>query len=253
MPNNQETHPYVADLKGAMAESGCAVCTLTTRSAMRYVDSLLWQMVNEVDVRDELNAARGYCRIHAWMLNRRGGALGVAILMRDVVKTVLRATDHVSGSRPQSAWSSLWRGSSGADGDLKTMAGTLEPQAPCPICVQVEKLEERLMLTLLDYLADDPALAAAYRASDGICLPHFRRMLVLSKARHDSTLLLEVQRAVWTRLHEDLSEFIRKIDHRFRGETITPEEADSWRVALAEISGPDPAAGAESRGLTQSL
>jgi hypothetical protein len=251
MPKQQETHPYVADLKGAMAESGCAVCTLTTRSAMRYVDSLLWQMVNEVDVREELNAARGYCQIHAWMLNRRGGAVGVAILMRDVVKTALRATDEAVGSKPQSAWSSLLRGSNG--GDLKETAGMLAPQTRCPICVQVEKLEERLMLTLLDYLAADPDLAAAYRASQGICLPHFRQMLLLAKPRHDTALLLEVQRAVWTRLHGELSEFIRKNDHRFRGEVITPEEADSWRVALAEISGPDPAAGAESRGLTQSL
>ncbi len=245
MARNPESIPYFAEIEAAMAESGCAICTLTTNGAVRYVDNLLWQMVNEIDIRAALNAARGYCQIHAWMLNRRGGALGVAILMRDVIKTLLRATDATTGSKSRSAWN-LWRNAPG--GDLAETVSELKPQTLCPISAHVRGLEHELTMTLLDNLHGEQGLAATYRRSDGICLPHFRKLLTHAQPRHNTELLLATQREAWTRLHEDLSEFIRKNDHRFHDEKITMSEADSWQVALAEISGPDPASGAESAG-----
>ena len=81
MAKNSDAIPYDRELREALDAPGCALCYLTVGSAVRYIDTLLWQMVNEPDVRAALNAARGYCNFHAWMLPRRGGALGVAILM----------------------------------------------------------------------------------------------------------------------------------------------------------------------------
>ena len=250
MAKNSDAIPYYRELREALDAPGCALCYLTVSSAVRYIDTLLWQMVNEPDVRAALNAARGYCNFHAWMLPRRGGALGVAILMHGITKTLLDATDQTP-AKNRSAWDVLRRNANTLD--PAQLADALEPQAPCPICAHVQGMEHDVIITLLDQLADDDALAAQFRASEGLCLDHFRRALRHAQPRQNTDLLIELQRAVWQRTYGELGEFIRKNDHRFRGETFTPAETDAWERALALISGPSSAAGTESQGLTQVL
>ena len=253
MARHPDAIPFYAELYAALGEPGCALCTLTNQSAMRYVDNLLWQMVNEPEIREALNAARGYCQNHAWMLNRRGGALGVAILMHDVVKTALTVTDAKRGSPAKSRLTSFLRGGGVEEAEDRQTADELAPQQPCPICAHVQGFEHSLLMTLLDTLGKVGDLDQQYRRSDGICLPHFRQLLTHARPQHDTALLLSAQREVWTRLQAHLAEFIRKRDHRFHGEVITSEEAASWSLALALMSGPNPLDGQESRGLTQSL
>ena len=76
------------DVKEALSNSGCPVCRLETQTADAAIDSLLWESVNDVPTRHQLNAARGYCRTHAEKMVRNGAAFGVSILMGSVVHTV---------------------------------------------------------------------------------------------------------------------------------------------------------------------
>ena len=81
--------PYYHEIREAFGQPGCPLCRLLARSADRYLDAVLWEQVNDIGVRSELNQARGYCPQHGWLLVRAGAALGVAILTRGVVKTLL--------------------------------------------------------------------------------------------------------------------------------------------------------------------
>jgi hypothetical protein len=64
---------------------------------------------------------------------------------------------------------------------------------------------------------------------------------VLAQITHQETFitLMEAQKAVWQRLSSELSEFIRKKDHRFQNETFGPE-GDSWLRAIEAVSGAAP-------------
>jgi hypothetical protein len=94
------------DLRQALTEPGCALCRLLAKVADNYVDGVLWELVNDADIRRELNQARGYCQDHAWLLVRYGASLGVAILMQDVIETLLGVLDR-GNFEPQSAPFSL--------------------------------------------------------------------------------------------------------------------------------------------------
>jgi hypothetical protein len=50
------------DLRQAFGEPGCALCRLLAQAADGYIDSLLWELVNDPALRLELNQTRGYCR-----------------------------------------------------------------------------------------------------------------------------------------------------------------------------------------------
>ena len=201
------------DLLEALGQEGCPICRLGQRVSDRFLDGLLYECVNDPGLRAEIRASRGFCHRHAWeMAKIHGGGLGIAIICRDVLDTVMKE---------------MKRGASAAEGLL--------PQRPCPACALQEDMEGIYLSELLRHL-DDPQLGQAFAASAGLCLPHLRRALKLTKEATKRCALLDAQRAIWERLHGELDEFIRKNDYRFADEGFGTE-GDSWQRALAAISG----------------
>jgi len=119
------------------------------------------------------------------------------------------------------------------------------------VCSLLESKEEDYISTLLAHLDGPGALADAYRTSSGLCLRHFRRTLARAPSGAEARLLSAAQQAVWQRLHDELGEFIRKNDYRFRDEPFV-DEKDSWLRALEAISGPPPRSRSEGHSLTES-
>lgn len=246
--------PYYREIRDAFGQPGCPFCRMLDSSADRFLDAVLWEMVNDPGVRDELNRSRGYCSPHGWLLVRAGAALGIAILTKDVLKTLLDLlAEHPVEATAESAWRSWLRGLEGEPASAATagLVGALSPQTPCPVCAHLQSLEKEYAHTLLAHLEGPGALAEVYRTSDGLCLEHFRHTLARASGKRAGPLVV-VQEAAWQRLHADLGEFIRKSDHRFRHEGFGSER-DAWRRALEALSGSPPQSESSRQGLTQSV
>jgi hypothetical protein len=85
----------------AFGQPGCAICTLLLRSADRFLDSLLYEQVNESQTQRAIRARRGLCNEHAWQLTRYvGNALGIAILYRAAVDEVLSILERTAPKGP---------------------------------------------------------------------------------------------------------------------------------------------------------
>lgn len=233
------------DMRWALAQPGCPLCRLLARNADSYIDGLLWELVNDPEIRRELNHARGYCREHGWLLMRHGASLGVAILMEDVLNTVLEVMDAGEYvSPPGFSLQQVWQGLNHqphSDSGQTGLAAELSPQSPCPVCVQMEHGKAYYLDALLAYLGEGPdSLAPDYKASAGLCLPHFRLALQRAPNRPTFENLVAAQKVVWKRLQAELREFIRKSDYRYIKEGFG-EEGNSWRRAIEAISGAPPA------------
>jgi hypothetical protein len=242
-PVRRDTAAYYHDILEAFERSGCPICTILHNTADRYLAGVLWELVLDLETRRELNLSRGYCREHGWQLVRPGSALGVAILMKGIVSALLddmSAPPPRSKPKPEPRRVNLnpFRGEKGLGG--KQLSDTLAPAKPCPACAHLNIVEGHLVQSVVAHLRGPESLIDAYRASDGLCLSHFRQALASAKSTADIQVLSDAQRYVWQRLQGELGEFIRKNDHRFRGETFGVER-DSWLRALASISGPGPA------------
>jgi len=233
------------DLRDALREPGCAVCRLRAAASERFIEGLLYEKVNDPGLRATLRLSRGLCREHAWLLDRSGAALGTAIIAHDVLKHVLadmrrggftslpafsltRAQEMLDQSRPKGATSSF--------------VAALEPTAECPACTRARETEEACMATLREHALEEGGLLADYRASDGLCLPHFRRLMAGVDDEALFAALTEAQRTIWERLARELGEAIRKSDYRFFGELLA-NEGDAWRRALVALAGERPGRG----------
>lgn len=251
MPKPSKYIPYYDDIIEAMGAPGCAFCKLQLRAAERYIDALLWESVNDPRIRREVSAARGFCNHHAWLLVRPGGALSSAIIYRDVVQSVTRIVLGAAPARRTTLWQRITRRLRPQRGADNRLAQALAPTQSCPVCLNATEIDAHLSSTVLVALAKSDDLLTHYRGSAGLCLHHFRTLLDHTHHADHHAALVAVQCEVWTALDGELAEFIRKNDHRFRGEPFGAER-DAWERAIALTSGPLPAARSQRGGITQS-
>jgi hypothetical protein len=226
-------------LQRIMAEkSGCPVCHAGQQAGHLYLDGLLWESVNDPDIRGELLASLGFCGRHCRELLDFGGErLGVAIIQRAVMKEAVRQLEGTPLAPGRTLFQrlqdQLLRG-----GKMANRAEGGTAFEPCPACLHQSQVEERAIQGLLTYLVDD--LDAPLQQVGGLCWPHLQQSLRLCDGEQSCVLLVEMHRRLWSEMIEDLGEFIRKQDHRFHGEPATEEERSSVDRSIGTLTGEYP-------------
>ena len=216
------------ELREALPQPGCAICALTLRSVGRFIRSLAYERVNDLQVRAELRAARGFCNVHAhrW-LREAQSVLGTALIYRDVVRAALGDLDAASTER-------------GKVGLLDRLRGRGQDAPPsatrCLACDAQHEAEERYLSSLAGLVAN-PADAVVFTDSDGLCLVHTLAALRRGDSALEAVLAPSRERA--ERLVASLDEVIRKEDYRFRAEPRTPAERSAPADVVAWTCGAD--------------
>lgn len=219
-------HTVFFELRDALGNPGCAICTLTVRRLNRYFTGLGYERVNDRGLRDRIRAARGFCATHGQRLQENRTALGTAIIQRDVLNT-LRGdlTAERSAGRGMMNW---------LMGAERAATDPLAPQQACPACAERREAEQHYIAALVAHLNDD-ALYAALEGSAGLCTPHLRDTLRRAPNAPGHERFRQAQSTIWERLIGELDEFIRKHDHQFAHEPAGAEN-DSWARAVTLVS-----------------
>ncbi|MGC8668793.1 MAG: DUF6062 family protein [Chthonomonadales bacterium] len=206
----------------ALAGHGCAVCRLTATAMLRRLGFLFHESVNDPDFREEVRCAGGFCPRHSALVDLHADALGIAIIMEDVVRTQIE--------------------------QLRRWAHELrKPRAnkcACPLC-RAEEADERLFASALIQALKSHEGAALYQRGDGLCGRHTRLAMEEADA-NVRKLIVQTEIRVLESLAHDLSEFVRRCDYRFAGEQ-NGEERDAGTRALQKTAGSLP--GNEKRTL----
>lgn len=79
-------------------EKGCPVCYLVDTYIDRYIDNLLYENVNDSNLRERLIKSRGFCKEHSEKILKygyKGYSLGIAIICKDLMEDHLRNLDKI--------------------------------------------------------------------------------------------------------------------------------------------------------------
>ena len=227
-----------ADLLDACGQPGCPVCRLAQQSVRHSLNSLYYEKVNNVELRQRLRDALGFCRTHAWLAFEPGvgDVLGGAIIYDDIFKNVLRALDAPQGGSG-GGLSGLLGGRRSA-GRARSLAAALKPRDHCLACEWQAQADEMYLSDLINLLGKENT-ARQVAGSQGLCLAHF--IQAVERAPDDAVLdrLLDLQRRRLGDLQAELAELIRKFDHRFSREAHGGER-DALRRALRLGAGEPP-------------
>lgn len=220
------------DLVESFPKRGCVVCNLLLRDVERLLDSILYEYVNDPETQKTFRASRGLCNQHGWQMAKFGNVLSIAVLYEasvDEVLSILHQTAPDGNLQHGLARLLVPQDSNAA------LVEALEPARPCIVCKMESASEAQYIRILSEHLADDK-LQGAYRASDGLCLEHFKQALRQTHDVKRSQLLVEIQTNIWDRLRDELREFMRKYDYKHADEKMGAE-GDSWRRAVARLGG----------------
>ena len=145
---SREKHLAFYRLVEACAEPECPVCSLSRRRVEQYFDGLLYEKVNDRELRERFRSAGGFCNPHSFQFVGYHDALAASILYRDLLLAWLQEPCAVPA-----------QASNGVLPD-------------CPVCREKAKSEEGYLALLGDFL-EDAQLKQALLSCDGFCLPHF--------------------------------------------------------------------------------
>jgi hypothetical protein len=192
----------------------CPICTLVQRAEQRTLAVYCAEGAGDQQRRADVRAARGLCAPHGAQLRDAKDAMAAAVTAYDVLTNLQR--DLVAVRSNPRTWG---------------RRGIARPE-PCPVCVDMQRYNRAVCAGIVAWSAD-LSLQQALANSHGICGPHLR---TISRQAGVADEFWGAQSQAWQRLHDQLGEFIRKRDDRFRHERQA-EEADAWKRAWHQISG----------------
>lgn len=217
-------HMTCHNLMDAMKKPGCFVCRLVSETVDRYLDTLLYENVNDVGVRKNLRESNGFCPKHAWLLCEYGDPLGHSIIYGDLVDGVLDSLKGLLVSPPHPLSKTT-----------NSHAKRLLPGQKCPACLVARGAQERYIVVLLEELASDPMFEVKFASSSGLCLRHLVEALEASRNDEATRRLLRVSIGKLEKLKAHLAEVKRKHDYRFSKEPWGDEQ-DAW-IRAVEVWG----------------
>jgi hypothetical protein len=202
--------------------TACPTCTFVDDGVRNHIDALFYERAVDVATRETIRAARGFCRHHARLVSRHADALGTALILRDVLINDLRDVEGGMYDRPT--------GKPGQFARFFDSKSGLPARPPCPLCVVEGDIELLATDNLLGGLGD-AEFAAAFRRSDGLCIPHFRLAFERCQVQAAWVIVLETERPMLERITTELEELARKYDYQSH-EKPHGAEAGAWRRAL---------------------
>jgi hypothetical protein len=232
-------------LLDAFREAGCPVCSIVEQGALKALDGVMYEQVNDPVTRERLVQSHGFCNWHAWLLPRiPSSALGAALIYRHLLQNTLDRLPVPRQAVNSDTSNSTLR--------HRVLRGRTKPpafldwrrkKAPCCLCKMTQRAERDALTAVLDFVGE-PEFSEAFARSGGLCLPHLALSLEMGTDHPNNVLVLSAHRARWEDLRWELDEFVRKFDYRYADEARGREET-SWSRALetlvgrAGIFGPD--------------
>ena len=147
-----EKHVNWFALEKACEKPGCPLCTIVAERTARYIDNMLFEHVSDRGFRAKYRESGGFCAVHARNLESYRDGLAVAILGADIL------TDKLISIKKRK---------------------NPKIKAVCPACAETARIETEF----LGFIAEktEVSFSSFFTASDGLCLPHYSRMIQQAK------------------------------------------------------------------------
>ena len=214
------------DLIAALDRPGCPVCRLVAEAVDGFLESVCYEGVNDLELREELRQAGGFCGEHASrFLGQSHGQLATAIVYRDVL---VNAARRIAPAPRGSGIGELL-------GRAPRRQAVVGDRRRCPACRIQAEATERYLQTLRARLVD-AEVQGRYREGGGLCLPHLDRALEWDD--DGGRFLADAAAAGLGTLIDELDRYVRKHDYRFRGEPWEGEEDAPARAIERAVGGP---------------
>ncbi len=226
-------------LQGACQREGCPVCTVVLEHMSMVMNTWSYEGFTDVEHRQKIAQARGFCPLHTWQLAQRNNAFQLAVVYEHVLDAMEHELTAEQTSLPQASSNRGW---------LTQVRNMLRPDSSSPVdparlyeqcyfCQARANVEQRLIERLVELMQTE-TMPSLLRQSTGLCRLHFAWALHSAQehAAAQRAVLIECQQACVQRVLDEVRALIRKHDYRF-GQEPRGDEMTAWRRAADLCAG----------------
>ncbi len=223
-------------LQEGLVRGECPVCFSSGKATRRYIHSFLYEGMMSSLARQEFLEGGGFCREHFWEaknIERKCWAdgFGVAILCENLLEAFATDLEKLGKTKAGSNMSFLK-----IRKPAKRREGRFLPGSKCLACEIGRSTEQRYLATLEELLAESN-FRERFEQSAGLCVGHIHTI----SEHWTSEAAIKVVKHVATdqirKLIDQVREFQRKHDYRYKHEPRGPEWSSPER-AIAFLAGP---------------
>lgn len=192
----------------------CPVCRLINESIEKLVDTILYELVNDPEIRTNFRNS-GLCKRHAEIIERylerhpELGLLGIAIIYEDMLQNQI---DLIS----QNDFDSI-------------------KNKNCYLCERENEVEKTYISSFIRIFSENDGLDLFEKSSCILCFDHYYRISTIVDESF-AERLKKIQSAKLSNLKDQLSIFIQK--HDYRNKQPFGKEAVAYKVAGALMGKP---------------
>ena len=212
----------IEELVDALNSRRCVLCYLYRKDLFDLICK--WVSTTEEAVKKETLKQKGFCNYHLWKLREISTEESTAYLARFFLQDFLLQSEDKS-LEEVTTW-------------LKNYSNNQRDtphKNTCLICAALSELESKRLGSFMKFIGTKENMDL-YRASRGLCIPHFIKTFLSAKSEAMIKELLAIQKRHTQALVQELDEFIRK-----KGSSLqwrrTREEKESYLRALEKITG----------------
>jgi hypothetical protein len=205
-------------LLAALPRAGCPICRVRAEGLERFFFWFTMENYAASELITELNRAGGFCAIHARVLTS-----GLYRYVGSVTAQYVLTAERIELEQVQARLNARYR---------RRRANRSRQE--CPACARAAEDDEHLARVWVEALAA-PDFRQQLETSEGLCLPHLRRVIDYAPADMASEFL-QNQIDQLKRLEAELNEYFRKIDYRFADEPKGVEQT-AWQRTWERLTG----------------
>lgn len=203
-----KTQKYYDFLKLFEDTDDCPVCVMLKEWRTAFIETFLYECVNDRPMRKRIRETGGFCKLHAREMMKAGDPLGHSVIYTTLIDEYLAKT-------------------------------TAKKKKGCLMC-DLEDEQERIALkAFLDFFRESDEFVKSFSDNGTcICRPHLLKMKKLTRKDKDLIAKLDkVQEENLRSAQACLDEIIRKHDYRYAFEQLTEQENKAWKRAVKLMAG----------------
>ncbi len=208
-------HLSYYDLIEVFEKPGCPICRLTKKGIEDYYESLIYEYINDMGFRDTFRIDKGFCKYHAYKFLEYNDGLAVSLPYRDLLNDILKDLKSVSKRNKKEKKAS---------------------PSSCMVCRMKKDIEKTYLSIIVDYIEDDE-FVSKFVKSDGLCIPHYERLL--SRMKHPPKWLVDFHVKKYREILKGLDRYIDSCNYSLgeRRPKLTKKEKLVWKKVVEYIYG----------------
>lgn len=204
--------PYFSFIESIKKDT-CPICILVNKNINKFFEDLLYEKVNDINIRKKFKEYSGFCNYHAHQFLKYNDGIAISLLNKDLLINNINSINNKS-----------------------YLFKKQKKKTNCQIC-ELKKEYENHYLSIFSEFWNDEALKNNFISNSFLCIPHLN--MLKSKFKNIPDWLFDTIRNKYTIILNNVNSYLDScnFDDNKKNISLTTDQINSWKILTNIIYG----------------